>query len=451
MAYWLYKMSKKYGKKVENIFCVLFTFGVCLLLMALGWVLGEKMELFGMGMALEVCSFLWLLPISPYLLFCVILKEKEELEYRDQREAARKKTEEFNLFVKEGKWTFPAEECYRRCSENHVTKLTNEFEYEKVKAITEQLIRETCPEADLACFQQYLTKESLQKYMRQGKPQVEKAAQAKLEESKKIRSANATAEEAKFIRRAGALSDKTGCDKRIAMLNDLLEDCDKRIQELRDGEEAMVRLGMIYAGMQKKEKNWAAIGGFAEGLAGPAAGIMAATDAMRDNNEIRRYNEEMRQASMDIMKGAFNSSSDRYKLEKEKGNIQKKIEEAKTKVSLTKPTAKEIWKHFRVIDLKVFKGKSGVLQCTVSLCQDDPFHLNVPEGVNMVVDGTLMCDIWMDGKYGGAAIFPLPLYGIPCNTSSMVTLDGMCGNSMEYDGQYKMEMKKEQNLWIMEA
>lgn len=287
--------------------------------------------------------------------------------------------------------------------------------------------------------------------MQKGKPLAEKTAQRKLEESKTIRNAIATAEETKFIRRADALSDKTGRDKRITMLNDLLGDCDQRIQELRDGEEAMIKLAGIYSGMQKKEKNWAAIGGFAEGLAGPAAGIMAASDAMQDNYEIRKYNEEMRQASMDILKGAFNGSNDRYKLEKERENIQKKIEEAKTKVSLTNPTAQQIWKHFRVGNTGVFKNKSGVLKCSVSLWQEDPFHLDVPKGVNMVVDGILEGDIWAEGKCVGSVVFPLPLYGIPCNTSSEVTVDGMCAKSMEYDGKYSLRLRAAPKLWIMEA
>lgn len=391
-------------------------------------------------------------PVAVVLLQGAYNSSAEEERKQEEAERLKSKVAEFNRLGKEGKWQIPTEKFYQMCTENRLADVTSEFELEKAKSIAVQLIKEACPEVDLECFQQYLTKESLQKYMRQGKPQAEKTAQRKLEESKTIRNAFATAEEIKFIRRADALSEKTGCEKRVVMLSDLLEDCDQRIQQLRDGEEAMIKLAGIYSGMQKKEKNWAAIGGFAEGLAGPAAGIMAASDAMQDNYEIRKYNEEMRQTSIDIVKGTYmNNITDRYKLEKERNNIQQQIEATKTKVSLTNPTAQQIWKHFSAGNARVVRSESGVLMCSVTLWPKGPLHLDVPKGVNMVIDGTLKGDIWAEGKFVGPVVFPLPLYGIPCNTSSEVTVDGMCAKSMEYNCDYSLKLRAEPKLWIMEA
>lgn len=400
---------------------------------------------------LVICSIvLWICSAASFYIYFQDKRWREERE--EAAQLAREKIDKFNQAGKEHKWTLPAEKFYQQCSNAFITQISNEFEFGKAKAIVEQLVKDDCPEADLDCFQEYFTKDSLQNYMRQGKPLAEKTAQRKLEESKRVLPANATKEEAKFIRRADALSVKTGCNKRVTMLTDLLEDCDQRLKELHDGEEAMLQLATIYAGMQKKEKNWASIGGFAEGLAGPAAGIMAASDAMRDNYEIRKYNEEMRQTSIDIIKGAHMSNiTDQYKLKKERGNIQQQIEEAKTKVTLTNPTAQQIWNHFSVGDARVVKNESGVLECSVSVRQEEPFHLDVPNGVSMVVDGTLEGDIWIEGMYVGSVDFPLPLYGIPCNTSSEVTVDGMCGKSMEYIGKYSLKLRAAQNLWIMEA
>lgn len=392
------------------------------------------------------------LAASAFFFYLYFRDKQKEKEQEEAAQLAKEKIDKFNQAGKEHKWAFPVEKFYQQCSDAFITQISNEFEFGKAKLIAEQLIKEACPEVDLECFQQYLTKESIQKYMQKGKPLAEQTAQRKLEESKRVLPANATKEEEKFIRRADALSVKTGCNKRVTMLTDLLEDCDQRIKELHDGEEAMIQLATIYAGMQKKEKNWASIGGFAEGLAGPAAGIMAASDAMRDNYEIRKYNEEMRQTSVDIIKGAHMSNiTDQYKLKKERGNIQQQIEAAKTKVSLTNPTAQQIWNHFSVGDARVFKNESGVLECSVSVRQEEPFHLDVPSGVNMVVDGTLKGDIWIEGMYVGSVNFPLPLYGIPCNTSSEVTFDGMCGKSMAYIGKYSLKLRAAQNLWIMEA
>ena len=119
------------------------------------------------------------------------------------------------------------------------------------------MIKEACPEADIACFQSYLTKEKLQEFLEAGKSQAEQTAKKKLEESKRVRKANADSYEATFMRRSSAVSGLTGCQKRVQMLTDLISDYDKEIQKLKDGEEAMKQLAMIYTSAQKKESDWA--------------------------------------------------------------------------------------------------------------------------------------------------------------------------------------------------
>ena len=69
----------------------------------------------------------------------------------------------------------------------------------------------------------------------------------------------------------------------------------------------------------------------------------------------------------------------------------------------------------------------------------------------MVVDGTIRANVTMDGIDIGTVVFPLPLYGIPCEADAKVTLDGMCGWSTEFSGKYSLCFANTQNLWIMEA
>ena len=100
---------------------------------------------------------------------------------------------------------------------------------------------------------------------------------------------------------------------------------------------------------------------------------------------------------------------------------------------------------------KVTKNDLGVLECTLDIELKKPLALDVPEGLNMVVDGTVRAKVMMEDIYVGDVDFPLPIYGIPCDMTKSVTLDGMCARSMEYDGKYTLELAEEQNLWVMEA
>ena len=76
---------------------------------------------------------------------------------------------------------------------------------------------------------------------------------------------------------------------------------------------------------------------------------------------------------------------------------------------------------------------------------------DVPDDVDTVVDGTIKGEVWFEDSFVDEVIFPLPLYGIPSNITEEVTLDGMCGRSVEYDGKYTVKITDNQNLWIMEA
>ena len=424
----------------------MFDNSIRFLLMLIGFV-GISVGL----MTCFVCESTWVNVLflgggAIWIAFLIILikrnvkKEKEEREKERQileleRLQKNQEINELNQSGKEGKWKFPAEEFYRRCSEKKVEDVSSEYGFIKAKAIAEQLIVELCPEADMLCFQTYLTKEKLQEFLDAGKPLAELTAKKELSQKKQVRFAKAYPYEATFIKRATAVSRLTGNEKR------------------RDGEEAMQQLAMVYTGAQKKESDWAILGGAANGIAGPVASAAVIWDTMKRNGEIAKYNEGMRKASAEALSGTLTVAGDRYKVEKERENVKQRLDEVKGKVSLSKPDAKEIFESFRVDTQygKVTKNDSGILECALDIQLKKPLALDVPEGLNMVVDGTIRAKVMMEEIYVGDVDFPLPIYGIPCDMTKSVTLDGMCDRSMEYDGKYTLELAEKQNLWVMEA
>lgn len=415
------------------------------------WMIAEG-ESFGYFELLMGVVFV-VVPIWAYI------KGKEQAEIQKKQEEAKKieearkqeRIDKLNQQVKDGKWTFPAGKFYQLCRDSHVTVLDNEFSMRKALQIAEQVIKETAPDIDLGNCGEYLKTESLEGFLQKGEVEFKEAEERKLLAQKQPRNANPNEPEKTFISRASELPFLSGCDKRVKMLTNLIGDYNTKIMDMRAGEEALKQLGMIYASQQKKETSWAIMGGIAEGIAGPAAGIMAASNTIANNRKIQQYNESVRKASMDIMSGIPSVAGDRYKLEEEREKINQKLNEAKNKVVLSKPVAEEVWQNINVGKATVKKNPSGVLTVSVPVSLKAPFVLDVPDNVRMVVDGVLRAEVWFEDKRVDTVYFPLPIYGIPHNMTAEIILDGMCGRSVEYDGEYTVKIGDYHNLWIMEA
>lgn len=419
-----------------------------------------------LGIALVMCAdmgmgyvvfgiFLILGCLAIPALFFIEHMEEEKRGRQALEEKTRRENEEREAIqqsAKNGTWVFPSEKFYQQCTEQKLANTFGEYGFKKAKTIAEQLIREACPEADISYFQSYLTEEKLQAFLETGKLQAEQTARKELAESKRVREADADSYEAIFMHRSSAVAGLTGCQKRVQMLTDLISDYGEEIQKLKDGEEAMKQLAMIYTGAQKKESDWAILGGAANGIAGPVASAAVIWDTMKKNGEIAKYNEGMRKASMDVLSGTVSVAGNRIKAEEERDNVKVRLEEAREKITLSKPDANEIWNNIHIGQkYSVKRYDSGVLHVSISLGFLKSFALNIPQGVHMVVDGTIRAYVTMDGIDIGTVEFPLPLYGIPCDADAKVTLDGMCGWSTEFQGKYSLRFADQQNLWIMEA
>lgn len=382
--------------------------------------------------------------------------EKEEQEQQRLVEEHLYKIQEldkFNKSGKEGKWQFPTEKFYQDCNEKKVGDVSSEYGYNKAKSIAEQLIQEDCLEADMSCFQGYLTKEKLQEFLDIGKSQAEKTAQRKLEQSKRVRKGDADSTETTFMQRALAVAMLSGCQKRIKMLTYLADDCETEYQKAKSEEDVWKQLAIVQGMQQKKEKDWSIRAGAANGIAGPVAGMATVLDTMQENEKIRMYNQDVRSAADGYIAKAAATLDGQAKAKAARNRLEKSIEEAKAVVALPNPNADTLWKSMKVDYDNAFisKSKSGVLNVSVDIRLIRPVHLDVPDGVKMVIDGTIAADVMYEGNKIGEVAFLLPILGMPCDEPAAITLKGMCQNSTGFDNGYTLEMKTKQNLWVMEA
>lgn len=391
------------------------------------------------------------LPIIEYI--CLRARNAERFLPPELKKRVNKNTERLNL-LQSGKWDFPAEKFYNACkNQAKLTSVDNEYSLIKAKRIAEQYMEKEL--IDPSFYEPYFTAEKLTYYFEKGKALSEKTAQrnAQKKEGEKhlVITGKPTKEEKTFLDRAAAMSSLSGVEKRKTMLSNLVSDYDVKINALKEGEEALNILGVAFLEQQKKETSWAIMGGIADGIAGPAAGLAVAAETMANNRKIQEHNAAMRQAAMDIMSGAPQLSGDRYDLEIEQEKILRQIKKTDDKIALSHPDATTIWENIQIKDVTIRKTSSKVLAVTMTISLKESLVLEVPDNVRMVIDGTIKGRISLENVYVGEVLFPLPIYGIPTKAGQEIMLDGLCINSTKTPGDYTLKLNENQNIWVMEA
>lgn len=439
------KAEQQIKQHKNGMLWAVVTLGIGLVLVAFTFYLGSS---FATVASIIVVGMSVLGLISSYSMLQSTLKAEEARE--NMYRTIRNERDSFIQLVREGKWDFPVDEFYALCQASHITDLDTAYCVGKATQIAYKIIKEKFPYIEYSDCNKYFEREKLWLYLQRGQRWTARKEDIQSNARKRPRKATPNMVEKTFIEKSKQVARLSGCDKRIFMLTNLVEDYSAQIHSLEEGEKALRQLGMIYADQQKKESDWAIIGGIAEGIAGPAAGIMAAAETMANNAKIREHNAAMRRASMEVMSGLPSLVGSVSQLEDEKKMVIQKLEEAKIKITLPEPTAEEIWKNIQVGTATVEKNESGVLSVGLPITLKEAFVVEVPKGVRTVVDGTIKGQVWFEDKLVGDVIFPLPLYGIPSSMCTEIILDGMCERSVEFDGQYTVKIAEKQNLWIMD-
>ena len=377
-----------------------------------------------------------------------IKKHKEE--QKEQKKQEEERINHLNQQAKEGKWQFPAEKFFKLCEKENVKDLDNSFSLEKAKLLAERCINETTPELTKDNYAGYLTEDSIKAAWREGLLLVAEAEQKEIERKKQIKDVSPNETEGRFLKRAKELAILRGSAKRVRMLENMSNDYMRRVREITEAEQAMKQLGMLYLEQQQKTSDWAVLGGIAEGIAGPAAGVAVAMNTMANNQKIQQQNAAYRNTAMSIMSGIPNLKGDKASLMDEVYKLSALMEGCKSKVVLSTPSSDEVWRHFTIGKTKVERRESGVLAVSVPVQLKNSFDLNLPDGVEVVIDGTIAGEVWCNKEFVADIYFPLPIYGLPINMCGEYTLDGMCARSAEYEMKYTVKLKDKQNLWLIE-
>lgn len=245
---------------------------------------------------------------------------------------------------------------------------------------------------------------------------------------------NKKIEEQKEFEQLNKYSDLIGKDKRIAMLKDRASELRKQKNEYKQYSELLVRSS------QQEEKDWALLGGIADGIAGPGAGVATAVDIQLKNNQIRAENKKRLQSLTPALMTLGNLE---FNNKKNADDIMKEIESFKLKLVSDEPAAELMKKiSFSNTDVSVSETGAAIVSTSASLSSNFRIFDDVPA----IVDGTIFAKIYDGAKLRGTAQLVLPLYGLGEN----IPLKGICIDCCcSPDKTYKVQFIAK-NLWAME-
>lgn len=234
-------------------------------------------------------------------------------------------------------------------------------------------------------------------------------------------------EQAKQEQEERQLANMEGLDKYHKMDTDAA-------REYQEGVAAIRRLGIMVqqSVYQEKESDWAVLGGIADGMAGPAAGIVTAANAIQDNARVKAENAARR--AWGVEQNAF--YQDLASQAEQKSPIALSMEELQRKYAAILSWAPStLFSLVSLSDTKVeVDAQTGAVTVSTSWSQKDK---------SICIDGSFRAKIYTsDGKCAGCAYLILPKVG---TAGFKGRLSGICAYPKPSDS-YTVKVEPA-NLW----
>lgn len=368
-----------------------------------------------------------------------------------------KEKKEINKKIIKGKWEFPCEEFYNKCKAAGITSFDDEFSIKKAQKFIIEILSEN--NVDEKNYHLFTEPKKMKELYNNGPKYKEK--RIKIEQEKKnkeilkqkeIKEVNPSGENAKLIKYYAELATLKGTKKREKMLSFATEEKREKYNQVCEQKKSIDKYSdYLYNKAEHNSSNWAIAGGIAEGLAGPAAGVAAAMDAMAKEPQIQEDNRILKESALELKytsKTQLSKMVDEAEIKYKEALAEEK--NAKNKIVLSKPDGKEISKYVCVEKSDFERMDDGILKISAKVVLKESIKLNVPKGTKMVVDGVVLGKVFYEGKFVDDVKLVLPTYGITNALKQNVFATGYCTKSAEYKGNYTLEITDMTNLWVME-
>ncbi len=314
---------------------------------------------------------------------------------------------------------------YNECIQNNVRSCKSEKDRQKVSLIAK---KSNIPYTDIEA----LYNEAKQCYQEKQKADKEYTHQKELAELK--------AKEQAQYDVLNEFSSYKGQEKKIAILTKEYNETARSLQGTKDA------ISVTLAPPLEKEHDWAVMGGLANGLAGPGAGIATAVNAQIENAQIRARNSQLLQETADIRGRML------VAIAEQKDALQTKCSELDALINATKtkligkdsPEACLKALHFENTKIAVSKTGTCTVDAKVGLKRSEYYIFG---DVKATIDGTIQGEIYDGSEKIGTANLVLPLDGIP--DANMIEIKGICLFCGQPGKKYTVKFNAD-NLWAME-
>lgn len=351
----------------------------------------------------------------------------------------------------EGKFDPKKEQFYYNCKRKNVSDFSD---FESLR-IGKEIYKECygdCTGVDANKLKKMYLQGEKKVLKREAKKQKElenkKAQKAKLDEMYKTvpKSAEINEKERQFLDFANKIKNLDKDKKRREIIREKVRIAEKEVEKLKQKVEESKQLETFarhyYA---PQEKDWALLGGIAEGIAGPVAGVAVAMDAMAENERNREENKNMQVLSLfagDLLKSNTKNILEQYReAEAKRNSLLSEMNSTFTKIIFSEMNKDEIFSKLEIKEKA--KYKKGVLYIVLDI-------KNNIKGSHMTVDGTIQAKIYCGEVFVGEACIPLPVYGVECENTSIC--EGICTKYMvgKDESDYRIELYPNK-LWLMEV
>lgn len=175
-----------------------------------------------------------------------------------------------------------------------------------------------------------------------------------------------------------------GQDKPIAMFEDYIKDCRRRINKASSMP-------------VPKESDGAVLAGIASGIGGTVPALMSLSATAQHNAQVREYNQALNGMA------AFVATSAGGELDRACASL----EAVRMKLVSDMPGTKVI-KHLSFTDTEVTVSESGTIRVTTWVRGED---FTIFDGLPAVADGSVIAEIYDKKKKIGDAVMVFPIYG----------------------------------------
>ena len=210
------------------------------------------------------------------------------------------------------------------------------------------------------------------------------------------------------------LADTKGLEKLHIQLKQDVEDRKRGIEALKKSSKLVISSAYV-----EKEKDWAILGGIANGIAGPIAGASVALDAMVENEGIRQRNQANKQF---FAQKSLEMSFAATKLENE-------LQEA--------PALEELKKYFEISRSRDISTLFSKINFNITSISADKRTNSADIHVywehfdnNSCIDGSICAKLYSSyGSYVGCIYLPLPTFGTKKQSGVLVGTCSLTDNT----------------------